>query len=53
MWLAGGLTLLRLNAAVGGVLEFSAPVTPEAITIDFARVLAFALGLGMMYRGLR
>ena len=51
--IAGGLTLLRLNAAAGGLLGFSAPVSPEAITIDFARVLAAALGLWMVYRGLR
>jgi len=50
---AGGLVLLRLNSAVGGVLGFSAPVTPEAITIDFARVLVAGLGLWMLYRGLR
>jgi hypothetical protein len=50
---AGGLVLLRLNAEVGGLLGFSAPVTPEAITIDFARVLAATLGLWMVYRGVR
>ena len=51
--IAGGLALLRLNAAVDGWLGFLPPVTPEAITIDFARVLAAVLGVWMLYRGLR
>ena len=51
--IAGGLALLRLNSAVGDLLGFAAPVTPEAITIAFARVLAVAVGLWLLYRGLR
>ena len=50
---AGGLVLLRLNGAIGGLIGFAAPVTPEAITIAFARVLVVAVGLWLLYRGLR
>ena len=50
---ATGLVLLRLNDAIGGLIGFAAPVTPEAITIGFARVLVVAVGLWLLYRGLR
>jgi len=51
--IAGGLILLRLNGAVGDLLGFPAPTTPEAITVGFARVLAVAMGVWMIYRGVR
>lgn len=48
------MTLLRLNGLVGGLLgDLAAPLTPETITIGFARALAVAVGLWLIYRGLR
>jgi hypothetical protein len=51
---ASGLVLLRLNGAIGALIGgFAAPVTPETITIGFARVLVAGVGLWLLYRGLR
>ena len=51
---ACGVLLLRLNGAAGVLIgDLAGPVTPEAITIGFARVLVVAVGLWLLYRGLR
>lgn len=51
--IVAGVVLLRLNGLIGGLAGLVAPATPDAITIDFARVLVVAVGLWLLYRGLR
>jgi hypothetical protein len=53
VFIACGLVLLRLNSLVGGLAGLAVPDTPETITIAFARVLAVAIGLWLLYRGVR